>query len=62
MKILLLILLLLFSHTQVIGPWPFSLAMATGFTHGKPNFAMGNLIFPMDNHFSDEFFRGLSFI
>ena len=29
---------------------------------GNLNFAMGNLIFPMDNHFSDEFFRGLSFI
>ena len=62
MKIHVLILLLLFAHGPGLGPWPFYLAMATCFSHGKTGFPMGNSILPMGNQFSDEFFRGLSLI
>ena len=62
MKIHLLILLLLFAHGPDLGPWPIHLAMATCFSHGKPDFPMGNSILAMGNQFSDEFFRGLSLI
>ena len=62
MKIHVLILLLLFAHGPGLGPWPFHLAMATCFSHGKTGFPMGNSILPMGNQFSDEFFRGLFLI
>ena len=62
MKIHVLILLLLFAHGPDLGPWPFHLAMATCFSHGKTGFPMGNSILAMGNQFSDEFFRGLSLI
>ena len=62
MKIHVLILLLLFAHGPDLGPWPFHLAMATCFSHGKTGFPMGNSILPMGNQFSDEFFGGLFLI
>ena len=62
MKVHVLILLLSFAHGPDLGPWPFHLAMATCFSHGKTGFPMGNSILPMGNQFSDEFFRGLSLI
>ena len=62
MKIHLLILLLLFAHGPDLGPWPFHVAMATYFSHGKTGFPMGNSVLPMGNQFLDEFFRGLSLI
>ena len=62
MKIHLLILLLLFAHGPDLGPWPFHVAMAICFSHGKTGFPMGNSILPMGNQFSGEFFRGLSLI
>ena len=62
MKIHVLILLLLFARGPDLGPWPFHLAMATCFSHGKTGFPMGNSILPMGNQVSDEFFRGLSLI
>ena len=62
MKIHVLILLLLFAHGPDLGPWPFHLAMAICFSHGKTGFPMENSILPMGSQFSDEFFRGLSLI
>ena len=62
MKIHLLILLLVFAHGPDLGPWPFHVAMAICYSHGKTGFPMGNSILPMGNQFSGEFFRGLSLI
>ena len=61
MKIHLLISLVLFSHGMRLGPshsgWPWQASFPMG-----NDFQMGNSIFPMDNHFPVQIFRGLSFI